>query len=484
MRIKNFLSVFAVSISLIIVSCVKSEPDYGPNNQNFDQISVLKVPDLDEHEWLAYTLHDKTDFKIPSMHIEAMIRNFANSDASTYSSGETIRITNIKSLNPVTYSDTEHTGAYLVEFTTGNKEGYSLCSSDMRFDQIFAFVPEGFISDTMDNKALAGFIGNIDYIMHDSIERYNALAEVRYQSALEKIKAQKIEAEEEAEYKKRHTYFIIDEVTGAELDENDGWHPYSNPNNIFDFRRCELSHSDYSDSQIYEQTVPLNVKWNQTPPYNNLMPLAEEGQFKYSNGRVAAGCVTIAVAQIMTYYRKGYNTDQWDAMTANKNLSYCSSAGIDAATRMIRYVYDGVGATPKPNGTGAYTVSARNFLTDNGFGNSGVVSPDIDRLYSNASAKRLAYAGGVNVSTKTRHSWVIDGVKKYRRTSRDYYDCEQYGGGGYYLKESPYPKSTLHKYVKCNWGWGGSSDGWFNYDTFVKTGENGYKLDEIICDLY
>lgn len=477
---------FSVSLLLIVASCTKADIS-GPERPDSDRISVLKAPDLDEHEWLAYTLHDKTDFEMPTMRVEAMVRNFANTGASTYFSGEDINVTSIRHLSPVSYSDTEHTGVYLVEFTANGKDGYSLCSSDMRFEQIFAFVPEGYISDTVDNKALAGIIGNIDYMMCDSIERYNALLETRYLSALGKIKAQKAEAEEDAEYKKRYTYFIIDEVTGAELDENDMWHPYSNPNNIFDFRRCELSYSDYSDSKTSELVIPLNTKWNQTPPYNNLMPLAKTGQFKYSNGRVAAGCVTIAVAQIMAYYRKGYNlqSNQWDAMTANKSLSSCSSAGIDAATKMIRYVYDGIGADPGPDGTSAYTVSARNFLSDNGFGGSGDRSPNVNELYSSANMKRLIYADGINISDpSTGHAWVIDGVRKYTQTSRDTYDCDNYGGGGTYLKVSPYPKTSLYWYIKCNWGWGGTSDGWFNYDTFVKTGVNGYKLNKVIYNLH
>ena len=251
MKSDKFLLGVSTLFLLIVVSCTKTDISES-GKSDFDRISVLKAPDLDEHEWLAYTLHDKVDFEIPTMRVEAMIKNFANSDRSTYSSAENIRVTSIRSLRPVTYSYPDPANIYLVEFTSGNRNGYSLCSSDMRFDQIFTFVPEGSISDTVNNKALAGIIDNIDYIMRDSIERYNALAEGRYQSALEKIKAMEAEAEEEAEYKKRHTYFIIDEVTGSQLDEYDGWHPYSNPDNIFDFRRCELSSFDDSQSKTYQ----------------------------------------------------------------------------------------------------------------------------------------------------------------------------------------------------------------------------------------
>ncbi len=467
----------------VAVSCQKTEVNYKPDT---DRISVLKAPDLDEHEWLAYTLHDKTDFGMPTMRAEAMVKNFAGSGSTTYSSGNDIKVTSIRRLVPITYSDSDNAGIYLVEFTSEGKEGYSLCSSDMRYEQIFSFVPEGSISDTVYNKALAGIVDNIDCMIRDSIANYNALAEERYQSALKKIAAQKAEEEEAAEYKKRHTYFIIDEVTGAELDEHDGWHPYSNPNNIFDFRKCELSYSDYSDSKFYDNIVSLKVKWNQTPPYNNLMPLAEEGQYKYSNGRVAAGCVTIAVAQIMTYYRKGYNlsSNLWDAMTFSKYLVGCNDDGIDAATKMIKFVYDGVKSEPGPNGTSSNITKASHFLSDNGFNGSGAKDPDFNAIYNSTGVKRLVYASGRSVSASdSGHAFIIDGARKYYKTSRDYYDCESMQGGTY-QKVSPYPKTTMYEYVSCNWGWGGSSDGWFYYYNFVRQGQNGYILNKVIHDLY
>ncbi|MDE6483449.1 MAG: C10 family peptidase [Rikenellaceae bacterium] len=482
MKINSLFLWFSTSLLLIVASCAKTEIS-EPDKLDGNRISVLKAPDLDEHEWLAYILHDKTDFEMPTMRAEALVRNFANSGASTYSSGDEISVTTIRHLNPVTYSDTEHTGAYLVEFTSDGKEGYSLCSSDMRFEQIFAFVPEGSISDTVDNKALAGIIGNIDYIMRDSIEHYNALAEARYLSALQKIEAQMAEERERAEYKEKHTYFVIDNVTGAHLDENDGWHPYSNPNNPLDFRMCSFSYTDYSGSKNYDYIVPLKVKWNQTPPYNNLMPLAETGQYKYSNGRVAAGCVTIAVAQIMTYYKKGYNTNQWDAMTANKDLNNCSNAGIDAATKMIRFVYDGIGAKPGSTGTSAYTRSACNFLSDNKYDGSDTKDPDINAMYSSAVAKRLIYADGINPSnTNSAHAWIIDGVRKTNKSFKHYYDCSRPTGESY-SKAAPNTKTYTEWYVSCNWGWGGSSDGWFLYDTFIESGYKGFRLTTIIYDL-
>ena len=47
----------------------------------------------------------------------------------------------------------------------------------------------------------------------------------------------------------------------------------------------------------------LTTHWNQNPPYNNQCPAAQYGGKEGYGGRCPSGCVVVAVAQLMNYYR-------------------------------------------------------------------------------------------------------------------------------------------------------------------------------------
>ncbi|MDE6483431.1 MAG: hypothetical protein K2L01_06725 [Rikenellaceae bacterium] len=150
--------VFASAI-LSFASCSKDETADVYAGYDYDRICVLKAPDLNADEFLAYNLHDAVDFDIPVSEAIALMEAVHGPSATTYSSDAALNVTSVRKLGRQTYSDADASaGLYLIELEADGNAGYSICSADKRYHEAFAFVPQGSIADTMENKALAGFI--------------------------------------------------------------------------------------------------------------------------------------------------------------------------------------------------------------------------------------------------------------------------------------------------------------------------------------
>ena len=208
--------------------------------------------------------------------------------------------------------------------------------------------------------------------------------------------------------------------------------------------------------------VLVATKWNQDSPYNLYAPEASNGP----GGRCYAGCVATAMAQIMKYWdhpehgtgSHTYNAGGWwgpsyPNLTANfgatyydwKNMPERISGGspqeqIEAVATLIYHCGVSVNMGFAYDGSGA---------------NSEDVPDAIEDYFSYSS----------HATVKYRYSYSLTNWQNLLKESFDlgwpvYYSGQSDEGGHAFVCDG-YDDDNLFHY---NWGWGGSSDGWFVID--------------------
>lgn len=210
----------------------------------------------------------------------------------------------------------------------------------------------------------------------------------------------------------------------------------------------------------------LTTQWHQDAPFNNKTP-----------GSYPAGCVAIALAQIMAYHgypqdycdwdlAKQYDTDEYK----NGKITIENEDGTetdiifdrtpidnelaDLSLKIgrgckIKYDFFGKGesfATPK---------KAKQFLRDIGYcGTKRHVGYDEGKIIDMLNKKCPVFIGALTPEC-FGHAWVIDGYADYKKTIKRY--------SGSNLIETKVQHARL---LHCNWGWGGSRDGYFASKAF------------------
>jgi len=231
------------------------------------------------------------------------------------------------------------------------------------------------------------------------------------------------------------------------------------------------------------KTVAPLVKttWDQGKYYNNFCPLASGGQ----DGRAWAGCVPTAVGQIMNYYRHplvgtgsysysdtiapglydslsadfGNTTYQWDMMP----LEVTERQNDSAVAKLLYHFGVSVDLNYSADGSGMYNHKAAYSLRTYFH-----YSPDCQYVFRDTAThtnwkqlilshldekKPLYYAGWADTINVSGHAFVCDG---YQDTS----------------------------YFHFNWGWGGSSDGYFMLDYLTPGGSDFTLEHELIINFY
>ena len=204
----------------------------------------------------------------------------------------------------------------------------------------------------------------------------------------------------------------------------------------------------------------VETKWNQNYPYNYYCPEAAGGP----GGHCYAGCVATAAAQLMrywchplqgqgsyTYYPEdhpeygpltanfGETTYDWENMPSQISSS-SPQAQIDAVATLIYHAGVCVDMNYRPSSSGAVTGKLCQTMPQYFF-----YTPAMDNLY--------------------REDYTHDGYMRLVMDAIDMHWPMVHRGGGHAYVLDGYNDNDM---VHFNWGWSGSSDGWFNID------EHGY----------
>lgn len=197
----------------------------------------------------------------------------------------------------------------------------------------------------------------------------------------------------------------------------------------------------YDHTEVYTVGPLMSTTWSQTGAFNDHLP------FITCNGsgfQVYAGCVPIAMAQVMKYHE--YPTSySWSLMP--------NIYGTSTTASFISDIHDGIdneynnqpmydcGATSVYSSKNMGTVLKNQF----GYGSATKTNYDHSDVKSNIDNNKPVILSGSNSSSG--HMWVCDGYRVYNFY---YEDCSGYS----------------YNHLKMNWGWGGSYDGWFSFDNF------------------
>jgi hypothetical protein len=202
---------------------------------------------------------------------------------------------------------------------------------------------------------------------------------------------------------------------------------------------------------VNEVTPLITSKWNQDRYYNRYCPWDKSAPYGYDY-RVPNGCVALAGAQLMNYYRypeKGKNlysyipskyprqtiypyqqVYNWDAM-CDQPTNYTNEI-----SKLTYHLGVAVSMQYAPYGSGAYTQDLNKVLQENYAYSLGIewVVYDSVKLKQEINSKRPILMSGQN-ENGGGHAYLVDG---YREN----------------------PDIMFH----FNWGWGGNSDGYFFLD--------------------
>ena len=218
----------------------------------------------------------------------------------------------------------------------------------------------------------------------------------------------------------------------------------------------------------------LRTNWDQGNYYNSLCPLDPGGP----GGHCWAGCVATAVGQLMFYHRwpntgtgsysyihpeYGEQYANFGEATYNWNGMEPTLNGPNSAIALLLY-HLGISFDMDygPNGSGMWNHSAANSMrnyfkygpqTQYIFRDTTTMDWDSILIANLDNRKPLYYAGWEGVNSDNGHAFVCDGYA---------------------------PDNFYH----FNWGWGGSSDGYFLLSALTPGGNNFNFAQEVIKDIY
>jgi len=228
----------------------------------------------------------------------------------------------------------------------------------------------------------------------------------------------------------------------------------------------------YKNAPIYDQEGPLlSSDWHQGSPYNSLC-----------QNNCAAGCATIAIAQVMRYhlFPQPPGNLSWNNIPASFS-SWNSNYQHPELIMLVRQ-YLGLSGTD----TGVSNNDIEDALDAIGF--------DVDMTSHNYVSVRNELFGYSNpvimtgysvnfLSLPNGHCWVCDGVQENTYNQITFFTENQpYGAGtftqGMYSHNSPgIEGGNVYLYFHMNWGWSPSSlNGWYAYNNFTSAPDgNNYQ---------
>lgn len=366
-------------------------------------------------------LNNKSEDQLKSKTLSLKIKDVKA--IPTYSYSKSQHKNKVKSLN-------ENIDIPIYEFkleSEDGQEGFAIILGDARFEEVVAYSPKGSISDTLYNEALAVFLSGVS--------DYAELLSGEYRQDYEDWMSNYISGTEK---------YIRTIYTQSELSS-----VLQNPYGDWDFREY--------------QTRFIPVKWNQTAPYNNNVPVVCDGF------RAKAGCAPVAIAQIMSYFRRPYGYD-WNNLNISKTVKTIGEGESQYRINEVARLMVDIGVESKTNyrctGSGTTTMNTRSTLSKYGYSYDYVhlnyaTMPNGTTILNSLTGGSPVIIAAKELYTEKYHMWIVDGILRKER-------------GSYYANTFIDAKTNVVYYelwsqrqrftqVHCNWGWGGSSDGWYSH---------------------
>lgn len=197
-----------------------------------------------------------------------------------------------------------------------------------------------------------------------------------------------------------------------------------------------------------------------------------------------AGCVAVAIAQIMSYHRKPSSymltydgSDRiipldWDALNSyvgGHYYNWTATAG-DTIALWFREIGERADMRYTSDGSGTDIPWARESFATFGYDQLPAVDYNYATIQSELVSGRPVYVRGSRLEVKDNgtieypgHAWVADGYKVRTKTVEMYKVYSVIGGEQRELVEQV---TSVHRYVHYNWGYDGDCNGFFKDNVF------------------
>ncbi len=201
-------------------------------------------------------------------------------------------------------------------------------------------------------------------------------------------------------------------------------------------------------SWVLDRYTPAKVsfKWNQSYPYNQYTPL-KNGQ------HTLTGCVATALGMATAYFHSTFTINGYTLDLSGSDMNTTSQlVGNSEKANIVARLLSEIGVNIVTNyGINASSASIANaesylrtqadikFVTGFRKYETGLSAENLFTCLR--SRKGVAVFYGAKADNSSAHMWIVDGIKNYKTTEHDF-------------------TKKLNLY-HCNWGWGGSKDGYY-----------------------
>ena len=336
-------------------------------------------------------------------------------------------------------------------------EGYAVVSADVRVpERVLAYSEEGNVSANTDNPGLQIFMDMAQDYVDLCVANAEAQRDSVEQSLTDKLLAvQGISQDTTVELSKSKV------VTDRIFIGTASWD------------RATYLRTDVVGPYI-------SARWHQENPYNKYAP-------EINGTKCLAGCVAIATAQLMAYWRKPAYSNKfpfnWSDIVNPSKPNH-----LDEVARFVRYVCNHIGTTYGINCSSAYPKDAISFLRRQNYSCNNLsryYTYDITKSLDDRRPVLMTGCTSSNPSSngKDGHTWIVDGYAKkhfsveHQTTYLILYRDDADGKESSEFEVNTWTTTQSDCFFHINWGWGleDLNDGY--YATNVLDNNKAYQLN-------
>ncbi|MDR0896135.1 MAG: C10 family peptidase [Prevotellaceae bacterium] len=357
-------------------------------------------------------------------------------------------------------------------FSFGEDDGFALVAADKRIGTtILAYGPSGDLNEAGENPGLMQILDETEDYAIQSIYKYESEIDSMKNEILEKILGGEGGETRSPNSDTQHRYnILVYDCPGC------GGSPPTPPTTQ---TTTQTMNGDWT---IISQVTPLlPVEWRQWYPFNEYV------KTKDGATDAPAGCVAVALGQIMAYWSHPNNIDgytfDWTLLrkfTARPNAypvvtgkkSYPSYSGsfilqtddeavefVDQAARLMERIGAYVDMTYSDDGSGSTPSDALDCLESFGYTCGDLMDYNYNTTINSLNLHRPVYIRGKTTEDKG-HSWVTDGYLNQQKITTTIVTVTLIATGEI-ISCDTFTTPTNANYLHYNWGHGDSSNGYF-----------------------
>ena len=304
-------------------------------------------------------------------------------------------------------------GLYKYILESEGIKGFALVSDDIRYPRVLVYCPEGALSDTLFNEGFAQYIREMPRSINQKIEKTMEvlLNPQKYNAALESLYRNQ----------KTRSGVIWGDINNLPPEASDSLagYPYSPLPSVEGKEVYGDTTYVRKDGRLYvyhdiNRNFRVPVKWGQNFPYNKNVP------YQCGTKKAYAGCVAVAIAQIMAYHKYPLNYN-WDLLTLTPTIDrYSDEARQDEVARLMVDIGRKVDMNYGCSGSTANIYKANDAFVSYGYKTLGVMDYYIFTTFYGSGSHLVNYFNPGNFrapfylrgdnSNGEGHAFVVDGL--------------------------------------------------------------------------